>query len=65
MPYSLYRASVLVHYSYNSTPLSTCRVQLYLYTPQSLYRTALPLFPSVPVQYSYTSIPVSACTVQL
>ena len=51
--------------------LSTCTVQLYLYSrygPYGLYRA------SVPVQYSYTSIPLcavrpvqtlSACTVQL
>jgi len=51
-----------VQYSYTSTPLSTCTVQLYLYSPYgpySLYR------PSVPVQYSYTSTPLSTCTVKL
>ena len=54
--------------------LSTCTVQLYLYSPlgrtactepQYLYSTATPLLPSVPVQYSYTSTPLSACTIQL
>ena len=42
--------------------LSTCTVQLYLYSPYvpyGLYRA------SVPVQYSYTSTPLSTCTVQL
>ena len=51
-----------VEYSYTSTPLSACRVQLYLYSPYGpygLYRA------SVPVQYSYTSTPLSACSVQL
>jgi len=46
---------VPVQYSYTSTPLSTCTVQLYLYSPQYLYSTAIPLLPSVPVPYSYTS----------
>jgi len=61
-PYGLYRPSVHVQYSYNSTPLSTCTVQLYLYSPYGqygLYRA------SVPVQYSYTSTPPmgrTACT---
>ena len=70
-PYSLYRASVPVQYSYTSTPLwtvqpvqslSACTVQLYLYSPYgpySLYRA------SVPAQYSYTSTPTMdrpACT---
>jgi len=62
-PYSVYRASVPVQYSYTSTPLwavrpvqslSACTVQLYLYYPYgpySLYRA------SVPVHYSYTSTP--------
>ena len=45
--------------------LSACTVQLYLYSPQYLYSTAIPLLPSVPVQYSYTSTPLSVCTVQL
>ena len=54
-----------VEYSYTSTPLSACRVQLYLYSPQCLYSTAIPLLPSVSVQYSYTSTPLSTCTVQL
>ena len=61
-PYALYRTSVPVQYSYTSTPLSTCTVQVYLYSPQYLYSTAIPLLPSVPVQYSYTSTPLSACT---
>ena len=54
-----------VQYSYTSTSLSACTVQLYLYSPQCLYITAIPLLPSVPVQYSYTSTSLSACTVQL
>jgi len=33
-PYGLYRATVPVQYSYNSTTLSTFTVQLYLYSPQ-------------------------------
>ena len=63
--YDLYRASVPVQYSYTSTPLSACTVQLYFDSPQCLYSTAIPLLPSAPVQYSYTSTPLSACTVQL
>ena len=51
-----------VQYSYTSTPLSTCTVQLYLYSPQCLYSIAIPLLPSVPVQYSYTSTPPMGCT---
>ena len=35
--------SVPVQYSYTPTPLSTCTVQLYLYSPQCLYSTAIPL----------------------
>ena len=45
--------------------LSACTVQLYLYSPQCLYSSAIPLLPSVPVQYSYTSTPPMgrrACT---
>jgi len=69
--------SMPVQYSYNSSTLSTCRVQLYLYSPQYLYSRAIPLIPSVlleysipllpsvPVQYSYKPTPLSACTVQL
>ena len=57
--------SVPVQYSYTSTPLSACTVQLYFYSLQCLYSTAIPLLPSVPVQYSYTSTALSACTVQL
>jgi len=45
---------VRVEYRYSSTPLSTCTIQLYLYSPQCLYSTAISLLPSVPVQYSYT-----------
>ena len=54
--------SVPVQYSYTSTPLSACTVQLYLcspYGPYGLYTA------SVPVQYSYTSTPPigrTACT---
>ena len=54
--------SVPVKYSYTSTPLSACTVQLHLYSlygPYGLYRA------SVPVQYSYTSTPpmgTMACT---
>ena len=54
-----------VQYSYTSTPLSACTVQLYLYSPQYLYSTAIPLLPSVPIQNSYTSTPPigrTACT---
>ena len=54
--------SVPVQYSYTSTPLSACTVQLYLYSPQYLYSTAIPILPSVPVQYSYTSTPPMGCT---
>ena len=54
-----------VHYSYTSTPLSTCTVQLYLYSPQCLNSTAIALLPSVPVEYSYSSTPLSTYTVQL
>jgi len=64
-PYGLYRVSVPVQYSYTSIPLSAFTVQLYHYSPQCLYSTAIPLLPSVPVQYSYTSTPLSVCTVQL
>ena len=62
-PYGLYRYSVPVPYSYNSTPLwavrpvqslSACTVQLYLYSPYGLYCLYRA---SVPVQYSYTSTP--------
>jgi len=45
--------SLPVQYSYTSTPLSACTVQLYHYSPQC------------PVQYSYTSTPLSTSTVQL
>ena len=58
-PYSLYRASVAVQYSYTSTPpmdRTACT------EPQCLYSTAIPLLPLwavLPVQS------LSACTVQL
>ena len=48
-PYGLYRASVLVQYSYTSTPpmdCMACRVQLYLYSPYwlyGLYRASVPI----------------------
>jgi len=68
---------VPVEYSYTSSPFSACTFQLYLYSLQCLYNTAIPLLASEPVQYSYmstplsaleysyTSIPLSACAVQL
>ena len=70
-PYSLYRASVPVQYSYTSTSLigrTACT------EPQCLYSRAIPLLPfgpyrlykaSVRVQYSYISTPPmrrTACT---
>ena len=54
-----------VHYSYTSTLLSACTVKLYLYSPQCMYSTAIPLLPSVPVKYSYTCTLLSACSVKL
>jgi len=54
-----------VQYSYNSSPLIACTVQLKLYSPQCLYNTAISLLSSVPVEYSYNSTPLSTCTVQL
>jgi len=45
--------------------LGTCKIQLYLYSPQCQYSTAITLLPSVPVQFSYTSTPISAFKVQL
>jgi len=45
--------------------LSTCTLELYLYSPQCLYSTAISLLPSVPVKYGYRSTPLSTCTVQL
>jgi len=59
-PYSLYRASVPVQYSYTSTPPSACTVQLYLYSTYGLYGLYIA---SVPVQYSYTSTPPMGRTV--
>jgi len=58
-PYGLYRASVPVQYSYNSTPptgRTACRVA------QCLYSTAIPLLPL----WAVRSLDCfSACTVQL
>ena len=51
-----------VQYSYNPTPLSTCTAELYLYSPQCLYSTAIPLHPLWAVRPLET---LSACTVQL
>jgi len=68
-PYDLYRASVPVQYSYTSTSLSACTVQLYLYSPmgrtactepQCLYSIAIPLLPLWAVR---TVQSLSACTV--
>jgi len=58
-PYSLYRASVPVQYSYTSTPPMdrTACTEL-----QCLYSTAIPLFPLWTVQPVQT---FGACTVQL
>ena len=66
-PYSLYRASVPVQYSYTSTPLwavrpvqslSACTVELYLYSPYGpygLYRASVPVqgctLAFLPIQY--------------
>jgi hypothetical protein len=36
---------VPVQYSYTSTPLSACTVQLYLYSPQCLYNGTLYVLP--------------------
>jgi len=70
-PYDLYKASVPVQYSYNSTP-PTGRTACT--EPQCLHSRAIPLLPywpyglykaSVPLQYSYTSTPPigrTACT---
>ena len=51
--------SVPVQYSYTSTPLSACTVQLYLYSPQCLYNTAIPLLPLWAVRPVKS---LSACT---
>ena len=61
-PYGLYRAAVPVQYSYSSTPLSVCTVQLYLYSPQCLYSTAIPLLPLLAVRPLQS---LSARTVEL
>jgi len=62
---------VPVQYSYTSTPLSACTVELYLYSPmgrtactepQCLYSTAIPLLPLWAVG---TVQSLSACTVEL
>jgi len=50
---------VPVQYSYTSTPLSACTVQLYLYSPQCLYSTAIPLLPLWAVRPVQS---LSACT---
>ena len=58
-PYSLYRASVPVQYSYTSTPpmdRTACT------EPQCLYSSAIPLLPLWAVQPVQS---LSACTVQL
>jgi len=58
-PYSLYTASVPVHYSYTSTPpmdRTACT------GPQCLYSIAIPLLPLWTVQPVQT---LSACTVEL
>ena len=55
-PYSLYRASVPVQYSYNTTPRmgrTACT------EPQFLYSTAIPLFPLLAVRPVQS---LSACT---
>jgi len=52
-------------YSYFTTPLSACTVELYLYSPYCLYSTAIALVQTVPVIYRYTATHLSACTVQL
>jgi len=58
-------STVPVPYTYISTPLSTCTIQLKLYTPQYLLSTIISLLHSVPVHYSNTSNPHIICTVQL
>ena len=59
VPYSLYRASVPVQYSYTSTPPIGCTA----YTePQCLYSTAIPL---LPVWASLPMSSLSACTNEL
>jgi len=58
-PYSLYRPSVPVEYSYTST---TSVRRTACTDPQCLYSTAIPLLPLCAVQTVHT---LSACTVQL
>ena len=58
-PYSLYRASVPVQYSYTSTPPMGRTAST---EPHCLYSTAIPLLPLWAVQ---TLQSLSACTVQL
>ena len=58
-PYDLYRASLPVQYSYNSTPPIVRRD---FTEPQCLYSTAIPLLPLWAVQSVHS---LSACTVQL
>ena len=51
-----------VQYSYTSPPLSPCTVQLYLYSLQCVYSTAIPLLRLWAVRPVQS---LSACTVQL
>ena len=55
-PYSLYRASVPVQYSYTSTPSVPVQYS-YTSTPSVPVQYSYTSTPSVPVQYSYTSTP--------
>ena len=51
-----------VQYSYTSIPLSACTVQLYVFSPQCLYSTAI----TVLRLYAVQALPsLSACTFQL
>jgi hypothetical protein len=58
-PYSLYRTSVPVQYSYTSTPPMGC---MDCTEPQCLYSTAIPLLPLWAVR---TVQNLSACTIEL
>jgi len=58
-PYSLYRASVPVHYSYTSTPPM---VRTTFTEPQCLYSIAIPLLPLWAIRPVQS---LSACTVEL
>ena len=79
-PYSLYRASVPVQYSYNSTPpiavrpvqsLSACTVQINLYSPHWTYACTEPqclystAIPLLPLWAVRPVQSLSACTVEL